>query len=972
MKKIITMILLAFMSNCLYSQTIPVGTGQTYPTLKSVFDDINNGTITGNIVLEITSSITETSLAVLNASGNGFASYNSVLIYPNAAGYIINSVTNTGGLISFNGADHVTIDGRPNMTGSDADLTLEFNFPNQPASTISFNNKSEHNVVQYCNVHVSPPNASNGAVKFSGNVDPANSSAYNKISHNNFRYTMPIGGLQLVIFLVNEHSDTVENNNFINYMFQYTVPLDGNAAAIRMINGCYDNVVKGNSFYNTANFQPMQSTNSCAIYSQGPTNQNNIPNTIIDNYIGGTAPHCGGSPLTITSVNANDKIGFIGICAQGGNVPYEMSGNTITNISIVNNKMDVAAFYGIYHYSGAGNIMNNTIGAPTGNGSVSIQNSNNSCDNYGIYMAANSFPYVHDNVIGSITCTNTSPTYYINFTGIQKSGSAGYVRIEKNLIGSETTAASIQANSTGESWQALKGIYCTNSDSVLISENTISNLYNNCTKTDNANEGGVIGIHTTFNVNARIKRNIIKNISCNSASISTTIGPVTGIYNAGSGSNLFQEIEGNAIYNLEATNTSAANTLAKGISINFGNGNLGDYTIKNNFIHSIVTNSTGTLSMAEGIAIHNGYITIANNIISLGTTSRRAYGVHQYQTAGSSTVYLYHNTIYLAGLPSDFESAAFRKATPNPTGTFMNNLFFNNKANASGIQLRHFAFITLASILSNSIDYNNYYTPNTGGATGRYLGTDKPTLTDWQATTVQDVNSLNQDPVFNLAGGVNAVDYYPNTPMPALPIAGISTDLFRNNRTGYWMGALETNVPLPVIYKSFTAQLSTDNTVCLTWITSSEYNSSHFEIERSHDAKSWHKINTVSAQGNSQAETRYNATDRESFTGHMYYRIKQTDMDGKYNYSTVEKVNRTNLNEISIYPNPCTMTLNIIMPQNAESSTIEIYAMDGQKIMTEQTNQAAYKINVNSLTKGTYMLRVLSSEKTFTTKFVRQ
>nr|MBP6315393.1 T9SS type A sorting domain-containing protein [Chitinophagaceae bacterium] len=974
MKRVFTIIvlLLAVNMNCLKAQTL-VGTGQTYPTLKSAFDDINNGTITGNIVLQITSSITESALASLNASGSGSASYSSVLIYPTGAGYTISSVTNTGGLISLNGADNVIIDGRVNMLGSTPDLTLSYN-SNSPASTVLFQNGARFNKVRYCNINVSPPNASNGAIKFAGNVDTSNASSRNKVHNNNLSYNSPIGGQQLVILLVNENADTIENNNFINYMFQYTVGGGGNSSAIRMINGCFNNLVKGNSFYHTGNFQPLQSINTCAIYSQAPVNLSYRANDIIDNYIGGTAPQCGGAPMTITSVNPADNISFNGIVTQGGSIPYELSNNTISNISILNNKNNGTAFTGIYHYSGNGNIHHNTIGASVGTGSIISQNSNNSSENIGIFIGQQSTMHVHDNVIGSITCTNTSPIYYSNFTGIQKSLSGGYVILEKNLIGSEVTPASIQTNSTAESWQALRGIYLTNGDSILVTENIISHLYNNHTKTDNANEGGVIGIHNTSVSSTRIKRNIIKNLSCNSASIASIVGPVTGILNASSGSNLFQEIEGNTIYNLESTNNSAANLLVKGICINFSFGNLGDYTIKNNFIHSLITNSTGSLSAIEGIAIHNASITLSNNIISLGTTSRRAYGIHEYPMLAAYTVNSFHNTIYIAGLASDFQSSAYWKAALSPFGSFKNNVFFNNKANASGVQLNHFAFITLASILPNSIDYNNYYAPNiaSGGAIGRYQGTDKPTLFDWQTATTQDANSINLDPSFNLPGGTSAVNFYPNTAMPSLGIPGIPTDYFRNIRTVFWMGALESNVPLPALFKSFTVQLETENQVNLLWTTAAEYNASHFEIEKSADANTWIKIGNVAAHGNSQIEQTYQFLDRETYTGAMYYRIKQIDLDGHYTYSQVEKVLKSITNDITIYPNPCNMILNISTPANDQTSTIEIYSLDGRRVLSEQLTATNHKIDVHTLTKGTYMLRVFNSEKTFTTKFVRQ
>ena len=159
-----TLICFAVMNLHTYAQTM-VGAGQTYTTLKAAFDDINNGTLTGNIELQITSSITETQLATLNASGSGFASYNNVVIYPIGAAYTISNVSNTGGLIALNGADNVVIDGRVNRVGTSADLTLSFNNAN-PGSTIIFQNGARFNQVKYCNVNVSSPNGSHGAINF--------------------------------------------------------------------------------------------------------------------------------------------------------------------------------------------------------------------------------------------------------------------------------------------------------------------------------------------------------------------------------------------------------------------------------------------------------------------------------------------------------------------------------------------------------------------------------------------------------------------------------------------------------------------------------------------------------------------------------------------------------------------------------------------------------------------------------------
>ena len=178
--------------------------------------------------------------------------------------------------------------------------------------------------------------------------------------------------------------------------------------------------------------------------------------------------------------------------------------------------------------------------------------------------------------------------------------------------------------------------------------------------------------------------------------------------------------------------------------------------------------------------------------------------------------------------------------------------------------------------------------------------------------------------------------------------------------------------PLPIHYKSFNVELLHNNSVEINWVTSSEVGTSHFEIERSADASNWRKIGEVNAQGNSQVEANYQWTDKEIFTGTMYYRIKQVDIDGQFSYSSVEQIFKTTSSDINIYPNPCNMILNISTPANDQASTIEIYSLDGKRILSEQLTEANHKIDVNTLTKGTYMLRVFNSEKTFTTKFVRQ
>jgi uncharacterized surface anchored protein len=65
------------------------------------------------------------------------------------------------------------------------------------------------------------------------------------------------------------------------------------------------------------------------------------------------------------------------------------------------------------------------------------------------------------------------------------------------------------------------------------------------------------------------------------------------------------------------------------------------------------------------------------------------------------------------------------------------------------------------------------------------------------------------------------------------------------------------------------------------------------------------------------------------------------------------------------------MPLNISLQNNHETALIEIYTTDGRILKRESTNQTSYKMNVEFLTKGTYLLRVSNRQKVYTAKFVK-
>jgi hypothetical protein len=95
--------------------------------------------------------------------------------------------------------------------------------------------------------------------------------------------------------------------------------------------------------------------------------------------------------------------------------------------------------------------------------------------------------------------------------------------------------------------------------------------------------------------------------------------------------------------------------------------------------------------------------------------------------------------------------------------------------------------------------------------------------------------------------------------------------------------------------------------VQLNWITDSEINNDFFTIERSNDGKEFFEIGRKKGAGNSSTRLYYSSIDEQPLKGTSYYRLKQTDIDGKYAYSQIESVTfneKTSINGLKIYPNP--------------------------------------------------------------------
>ena len=181
---------------------------------------------------------------------------------------------------------------------------------------------------------------------------------------------------------------------------------------------------------------------------------------------------------------------------------------------------------------------------------------------------------------------------------------------------------------------------------------------------------------------------------------------------------------------------------------------------------------------------------------------------------------------------------------------------------------------------------------------------------------------------------------------------------------------------LPVELISFRGNLQDENTL-LSWETASELNNSGFEIERSLEGEKWEMIGFVSGNLTTNNINSYHFRDMSPASGINYYRLKQIDLNGAFEYSNtiVLEVENKNQHEILVYPSPASEQINIHSSIfTAQKTNLKIVNSVGQIILEElipaNEDRIIKTIDISKYEKGIYFVIVSNGRKYFSSNFI--
>ena len=261
--------------------------------------------------------------------------------------------------------------------------------------------------------------------------------------------------------------------------------------------------------------------------------------------------------------------------------------------------------------------------------------------------------------------------------------------------------------------------------------------------------------------------------------------------------------------------------------------------------------------------------------------------------------------------------------------------------------------IQLSDASANLIDEVNYDDsnpwPSDNGASSIYLN-----------LLPSSMNSTNNDDGSNWSNSVSGTD-------------GAIQNNSTTGSSGVWNGNdigspgnVQGQGTLPVELTTFSASV-VNNSVELSWETATEVNNYGFSVERKPETGDWSELGFVEGSGNSNSPKHYSYTDSEIGTGKYFYRLKQVDIDGSFEYSDAIEVDMDSPVKYELsqnFPNPFNPTTSIqfSLPETGKVK-LAVYNVIGEQVavLVNKNMEAGFhnaRFDASKLNSGIYIYKL--------------
>ena len=183
--------------------------------------------------------------------------------------------------------------------------------------------------------------------------------------------------------------------------------------------------------------------------------------------------------------------------------------------------------------------------------------------------------------------------------------------------------------------------------------------------------------------------------------------------------------------------------------------------------------------------------------------------------------------------------------------------------------------------------------------------------------------------------------------------------------------------PLPVQHTAFTAQAE-GRAARLSWRTATELNNDHFDLERSRDGRTFNKVGEVKGAGSSSTAHEYafiDANAAEATGGHVYYRLRQVDVNGASEFSPIRTlefgIGAGGAGGFLLFPNPAQQRVSLQLSL-ASAATVRVTDLAGRIVLRQsiEANAPQPALDLSTLPTGVYVVQVEQNGQRFTQRLV--